>query len=196
MSGRRLPLLAAALAVTAAAASACTSANGTNGKDYVSGDGRVIQIVEGDRGDPVEVAGTTLDGDPLDLADLRGQVVVVNIWGSWCPECRTEMPLLVDAADELPSGATMVGVDIRETSKDNALAFERTNDVPYPSIYDPGSTTLLRFPTPYNPRETPSTLVLDSQGRVAALIRGELPSKLTLLDIVQDVAGEGGQADG
>jgi thiol-disulfide isomerase/thioredoxin len=196
MPARRSSLLAAALVVTAAAASACTNASGTNGKDYVSGDGRVIQIVDADRGEPVAVDGTTLDGDQLDLADLRGQVVVVNIWGSWCPECRSEMPLLVDASDELPAGATMVGVDIRETSKDNALAFERSYDVPYPSIYDPGSTTLLRFPTPYNPRETPSTLVLDSQGRVAALIRGELPSKLTLLDIVQEVAAEEGQGDG
>jgi hypothetical protein len=102
------------------------------------------------------------------------------------------MPLLVDAADELPGGATMVGVDIRETSKDNALAFQRSFDVPYPSIYDPGSETLLSFPTPYNPRETPSTMVLDTQGRVAALIRGELPSKLTLMDVVQEVVGEDG----
>jgi len=192
MHRRRLPLLLAALAVTAAAASACTEASGTNGKDYVTGDGRVIQIADGDRGKPVEVSGETLDGDALDLGDLRGQVVVVNVWGSWCPECRSEMPLLVDASDELPNGATMVGVDIRETSKDNALAFQRSFDVPYPSIYDPGSETLLSFPTPYNPRDTPSTMVLDRQGRVAALIRGELPSKLTLLDVVEEVA----QADG
>jgi len=192
MHRRRLPLLLAALAVTVAAASACTEASGTNGKDYVTGDGRVIQIADGDRGKPVEVSGETLDGDALDLGDLRGQVVVVNVWGSWCPECRSEMPLLVDASDELPNGATMVGVDIRETSKDNALAFQRSFDVPYPSIYDPGSETLLSFPTPYNPRDTPSTMVLDRQGRVAALIRGELPSKLTLLDVVEEVA----QADG
>lgn len=189
---RLLPLLVAALAVTAAAASACTDTNGTNGKDYVTGDGRVIEIAEGDRGEPVEVSGESLDGDAMDLTDLRGQVVVVNVWGSWCPECRSEMPVLVDASDELPGGATLVGVDIREASKDNALAFERSFDVPYPSLYDPGSETLLSFPSPFNPRDTPSTIVLDSQGRVAALIRGELPSKLTLLDVVQEVANEDG----
>jgi hypothetical protein len=98
----------------------------------------------------------------------------------------------VDASDELPGGASLVGVDIREASKDNALAFERSFDVPYPSLYDPGSNTLLSFPAPFNPRDTPSTIVLDSQGRVAALIRGELPSKLTLLDVVQEVAKEDG----
>src|SRR5262245_26748737 len=123
MRGRRLSQVVAALAVTAAVATGCTDAKGTNGKDYVSGDGRVIQISEGDRGEPVDVAGETLDGGQLDLTALRGSVVVVNIWGSWCPECVSEMPLLVDAADELPGGAQIVGVDIRETSKDNALAF-------------------------------------------------------------------------
>jgi thiol-disulfide isomerase/thioredoxin len=193
---RRLPLLVAALAVTAAVASACTDANGTNGKDYVTGDGRVIQIASGDRGDPVEVSGESLDGDQVDLADLRGKVVVVSVWGAWCPECRTETPLLVDAADELPGDATMVGIDIRDSSKDTAQAFVRSQGMPYPSIYDVGSTTLLEFPPPYNPRDTPSTMILDRQGRMAALIRGELPSKLTLLDLVQDVSAEDGPSDG
>ena len=115
---------------------------------------------------------------------------MVNVWGAWCAECRTETPLLVDAADELPGGATVVGIDIRDSSKDNALAYVRGFGMPYPSIYDPGSETLLDFPPPFNPRDIPSTVVLDRQGRVAALIRGELPSKLTLLDVVEKVAAE------
>ena len=192
MSPRRLSLVAVALALVAAAATACTEANGTNGKNYVTGDGRVIQIVQGERGDPVDVSGTTLDGEEFDLADLRGQVVVVNVWGSWCPECRSEAPLLVDAAGELPGDATMVGIAVREASKDNPLAFERSFEVPYPSVFDPGSEQLLSFPPPYNPRDIPSTMVLDREGRVAALIRGELPSKLTLLDVVEEVSKEDG----
>ncbi len=189
---RRLLVLVAALAVTAATASACTDVNGTDGKTYVTGDGRVIQLDPGERGDPVDASGETLDGDQLDLADLRGNVVVVNVWGSWCPECRTEMPILVDAADELPEGASLVGIDIREKSPDDGRAYQRSADIPFPSIYDPGSEQLLQFPPPVNPRDTPSTVVLDSQGRVAALIRGELPSKLTLLDVVEEVAAEDG----
>jgi thiol-disulfide isomerase/thioredoxin len=188
---RRLPLLVTALAATALLSTACTDVNGTDGKDFVTGDGRVLQITPGDRGDPVDAGGKTLDGDQLDLADLRGKVVVVNVWGAWCTECRTETPMLVDAADELPDGATIVGIDVRETSTDNALAYVRSAGIPYPSIYDPGSEQLLRFPAPINPREIPSTVVLDAQGRVAALIRGELPSKLTLLDVVREVASGG-----
>jgi thiol-disulfide isomerase/thioredoxin len=188
----RLPRLVAALAVTVAAATACTEANGTEGKNYVSGDGLVTVVDSSDRGGPVEVSGETLDGDHVDLADLRGQVVVVNVWGAWCPECRAEAPSLVQAEQELPDGTQLVGVDIRETSKDNPLAFERSFGVTWPSIYDPGSQTLLGFPPPYNPRETPSTMVLDRQGRLAALIRGQLPSERTLLDVVDQVAAEHG----
>jgi thiol-disulfide isomerase/thioredoxin len=188
----RLLTLVAALAVTGSTATACTDANGTDGKDFVTGDGRVLQIEPGDRGEPVDAGGETLDGDQLDLADLRGTVAVVNVWGAWCTECRTETALLVDAADELPGDATIVGIDIRETSTDNPRAYVRSAGIPYPSIYDPGSEQLLRFPPPINPRDIPSTVVLDSAGRVAALIRGALPSKLTLLDVVQEVASEDG----
>ncbi len=190
--GRRLFLLVAALAVTAATATACTDANGTEGKDYVTGQGVVEEIPAGERAEPVEVSGGTLTGDALDLADLRGSVVVVNVWWSGCPPCRTEAPLLVDAFDELPGDGTIVGIDIRDSSKDPALAFEREFDVPYPSIYDPGSGQLLSFPAPFNPRDIPSTIVLDQQGRVAAVIRGAIPSKLTLLELVEKVAAENG----
>jgi len=187
----RLPLLLAALAATAAAASACTDVNGTDGKDYVAGGGAVIEIPEGDRKAPVDVSGETLSGDHLDLADRRGSVVVVNVWWSGCGPCKVEAPMLEDAADELAGDATIVGIDIRN-SKEDGLAFERGLDISYPSIYDNGSEQLLNFPTPFNPRDMPATVVLDRQGRVAALVRGQLPSKLTLVELVEGVAAENG----
>jgi thiol-disulfide isomerase/thioredoxin len=195
-SCRRLALVVAALAVTAASATACTDANGTDGKDYVAGDGVVIEIPADERGKPVELSGETLTGDRVDLADRRGSVVVVNVWWAGCPPCRTEAPLLVDASDELPGDGTIVGINIRDSSKDNALAFERGFGVTYPSIYDPGSSLLLDFPPPFNPRDMPSTVVLDRQGRVAALIRGEIPSKLTLMDLAETAAADDGASDG
>jgi thiol-disulfide isomerase/thioredoxin len=188
----RRSLVVAALAMTAAAAAACTDANGTEGKNYVAGDGVVIEVPVTDRGQPVDISGETLTGDQLDLADRRGSVVVVNVWWSGCAPCRKEAPMLVDASDELPSGGTIVGIDVRDASKDNPLAFERGFEVPYPSIYDPGSQQLLKFPSPFNPRAIPSTVVLDPQGRVAAMVLGELPSKLTLTELAQKVAAEDG----
>ena len=101
--------------------------------------------------------------------------------------------MLVDAAEELAGEATFVGINIRDTSRDNALAFERGLEVPYPSIYD-RQRQLLNFPSPFNPRDMPSTVVLDGQGRVAALVRGQLPSKLTLVELVEKVAAEDGRA--
>jgi len=192
---RRISLLVAALAVTSAA-TACTDVNGTDGKDFVTSDGIVVEIPVQDRKGPVSVSGESLTGDQIDLTQLRGNPVVVNVWGAWCTECRAEAAMLVDASDELPAGTTMLGVDVRDSSKDNALAYERSFEVPYPSIYDAGSQTLLSFPAPFNPRDIPSTMVLDAQGRVAALVRGRLPSKLTLVDLVEKVAEEDGQADG
>ncbi|QIG44744.1 TlpA family protein disulfide reductase [Nocardioides anomalus] len=188
MPVRRLAALAAVLTLTVGAATACTEANGTEGKDYVAGDSIVVPIPVAQRKSPVEFSGETLSGDRLDLADLRGKPVVVNVWWSECPPCRKEAPILQEASGELADGASVVGINIRDTSKDNALAFERTFDVTYPSIYDFGSQQLLNFPPPYNPRDMPSTMVLDDQGRVAALIRGEIPSKTTLLELVEDVA--------
>jgi thiol-disulfide isomerase/thioredoxin len=189
---RRLPLLVVALAAVTSAATACTDANGTEGKDYVAGDGVVVEIPVKDREKPVDISGETLTGDHLDLADRRGSVVVVNVWWSGCAPCRKEAPMLVDASDELSGDGSIVGIDVRDASKDNPLAFERGFHVPYPSLYDPGSQQLLNIPSPFNPRAIPSTVVLDRQGRVAAMVLGELPSKLTLTELVQKVADENG----
>jgi len=149
----------------------------------------VLQVPVVDREDPVEISGDSLEGDPVDVADWRGDVVVVNVWGSWCTPCRSEAPLLVDADAELD--AQLVGIDIRDNQPD-ALAFEREFGVEYPSIYDPGSEQLLRFGAKYGPRATPSTYVLDREGRVAALISGEVPSLGTLRDLVEEVGAEDG----
>jgi thiol-disulfide isomerase/thioredoxin len=168
--------------------SGCGGLSGTGDLEYIQGDGSVLQVAIDDREDPVEVAGTSLDGEPIDLTDSRGGVTVVNVWASWCPPCRAETPILVRAASELD--ATFIGINIRESS-DTAAAFERNQDVPYPSIHDQGGETLLRFGR-YSPRLPPTTLVLDTSGRVAALINGAVPSKTTLTELVEEVAAEDG----
>lgn len=163
---------------------------GTGDSDYVPGEGNVTEVHAEDRGDAVEVSGKTLDGGRLDLADLRGKVVVVNVWWSGCGPCRREMPMLVDAQGEVPAGKTaFVGINIRDNAPENGAAFERELGVDYPSIYDPGSTTLDEFGR-YRPASMPSTVVLDDQGRVAALISGEVPSETTLVTLVEDLVEE------
>lgn len=166
----------------------CTSLSGTGDQGFVSGDGTVSEVAAADRGAVVELTGPDLDGNQLDLADLRGKPVVVVVWGSWCTPCRAEAPDVVAAANELAGEAHVVGIDIRDPSVDQAKSFVRRFDVPYPSFYSPDGKALLAFRGTLTPNAIPSFVVLDEQGRVAASIIGKLPSTTTLVEVVRDVA--------
>ena len=170
----------------------CSSLEGTGDKGYISQDGSVTTIPAEQRDDPIDVTGTDLDGDEISLADLRGGVVVVNVWGSWCGPCVEEQPDLLEAAELTTGDADFVGLNIRDASKDNARAFVRSFEVPYPSIYDPDSRALLAFSEVIPVRSPPTTFVLDDEGRIAAAVFGALPSVGTLVDLVEDVSGEAG----
>lgn len=170
---------------------ACGDNEGTNENGYISGNGQVVQYAVDQRDDAIELSGETLQGDDIDLADYRGQVVVVNTWWSGCPPCRTEMPMLVEAGTELDDqDVAFVGINIRDASRDNGLAFERSLGVDYPSIYAPGGEAVLAFAGTINPRTIPTTVVLDRDGRVAAVFNGEIPSKLTLTEVVDEILAE------
>lgn len=183
----------AAVLVAAAVLTGCGSASlGTGEKNYVSGDGRVTQVDAANRDDPIDLVGDDLDGARLDLADLRGKVVVINVWGSWCPPCRSEMPDLVAAAESAGPQVAFLGINIRDPSTDQAKAFVRTFDVPFRSIYSPDARALLAFAGTLTPRTIPSTVVLDRDGRVAASIIGAIPGTKTLTDLVEEVAREDG----
>ncbi|MEZ5159385.1 MAG: TlpA disulfide reductase family protein [Marmoricola sp.] len=72
-------------------------------------------------------------GEEVSLADFKGQVVVLNVWGSWCPPCRKEAPLLAQAARTLePEGVAFLGINTRDSSTDQGLAFQKKYDVPTP----------------------------------------------------------------
>lgn len=171
--------------------SAVTSACGgtsTGDKGYVDGQGIVTRLTAGERKVPGDVSGTTLTGEDLSLKEYAGKVVVLNVWGSWCAECREEARSLAGAARELQKdGVVFVGVNTKDSSPDQGLAFEKRYDVPYPSFYDPSGRTLLAFHGTLIPSAIPSTVVLDVDGRVAASIQGKIPSQQTLVDLVRDI---------
>lgn len=182
------PLVLAVLAVVALATSGCGSVGSTGDKGYITGEGVITLLPEAQRKAPGDVSGETLEGDQLSLSSYAGKVVVVNVWGSWCPPCRAEAGELAAAYRELaPKGVVFVGINTRDSSQDNGLSFQRRYDVPYPSIYDPGGRTLLAFHRTLTPNSIPGTVVIDRQGRVAASILGEVTSKTTLVDLVEDV---------
>ncbi len=120
---------------------------------------------------PNELKGETLDGKQLDIADFKGKVVVINVWGSWCPPCRAEAPSFAKVAkDTKAKGAVFVGINTRDHSREPAIAFEKDYGVEYDSLYDPiGKLVLNGFPKgSLNPQAIPSTIVLDRDGRIAA----------------------------
>ena len=183
---RRAPILAPLLALLLVLAlTGCESVGSTGDKGYISGNGQILQYAGTDRDMPVELTGTDLDGRPLDLADLRGQVVVVNFWGAWCGPCQAEAPDLVEVATDPEVDAAFVGVNVRDSSVANAQSFVRDYDIPFPTYWDPDGEALLAFPVSLV-RSPPTTLVLDPQGRIAASISGPLPSAQTLRDVITD----------
>lgn len=184
--------LAALVAVAVLVLTGCSSMSGTGDKGYITGDGRISQVDPAEREDPVDLAGDDLAGEPVSLEELRGKVVVVNVWGSWCPPCRAEMPDLVAAAEQAGDDAAYLGINIRDPDEAQAQALVRNFEVPYRSVYSPDAKALLAFAGTLTPRTIPSTVVLDREGRVAASIIGSVPSTQTLTDLVDEVAAEDG----
>jgi thiol-disulfide isomerase/thioredoxin len=163
---------------------------GTGDKGYITSDGVIKTVAVEDREDPVSFEGEALDGDPLAVEDYRGKTVVVTVWGSWCAPCRKEAPWVVGAAEELGDDVQFVGINIRDGSTAQAQAFERRFGVDFPSFYSPDGAALLAFPGVLGLRTIPAFAVLDREGRVAASIIGQLPSRQTLVDLTQDVVDE------
>jgi thiol-disulfide isomerase/thioredoxin len=191
MTPRRRFLLPVALLVgTLLAVAGCADDIGSTGdQGYIDGKGVITLLPAAERKKPGPVSGETLEGEHLSLASYAGKVIVVNVWGSWCPPCRAEAEELGAAARTLaPQGVVFVGINTRDASPDNGLSFQRRYDVPYPSIYDPGGRNLLAFHRTLTPNSIPGTVVIDRQGRVAASILGEVTSRTTLVDLVEDVS--------
>jgi thiol-disulfide isomerase/thioredoxin len=162
---------------------------------YVQGSGAVT-LVPADTRDPApDFGGPLLGGGDFDLAAARGDVVVLNVWGSWCPPCRDEAPDLQAVNESFDGqGVQFVGVNVRDNDVD-AQAFEREFGVTYPSVVDENGSRLLAFRDTLPPTSIPSTLVVDRQGRMAASVLGQI-TEASLRDLVSSIAAERAPADG
>ena len=190
----RRSLLAAASAVAATGGlAACSSSGAEDEQDlgYRSGDGSVTAFDETQRGEPVELAGETLDGQTWDSAEHRGQVVVVNVWASWCGPCAKEAPHLVALNKELKGDdVELVGINFRESSMETGRAQAKTWGFTWPSIYDKSGTTSIAMQGKMTTQ--PSTAVLDRQGRIAAVVLGAT-TQSTLQGLIEDTLAEEGR---
>jgi thiol-disulfide isomerase/thioredoxin len=137
-------------------------------KGFIAGDSRVVEIKPADRGEPVDFTGKTDAGDTVTSADYAGGVLVVNFWYAACGPCRAEAPLLEKAA------ASFEGQDV-------AFLGVNTSD-------SAEAATAFAQRTPIN--ATPTTLVIDKQGRVAARIIGQLLDASILETLVRETLEE------
>lgn len=183
---RRTALLVAGVLLVAGCSSGQQAAQNRQGQSgFVSGNGNVSTFAAADRKPAPELTGKTLDGTTWTLSEQTGKVVVLNVWGSWCPPCRKEAPELVAASKELGSAVQFIGLNTRDLDPAPAKKFVQEFGVPFPSIYDPNGKALLRFRGQISPKAIPTTLVIDKSGKVAGRVVGEV-TKQTLLGMVKD----------
>lgn len=139
---------------------------------------RLDAQVEG--GTPVVAPGSDKVLSPLaggakkTLADYRGQVVVLNFWGSWCTPCKDEAPLLERYHKKLQAAGvgTVLGVTHVDAPADSR-AFEREHQLTYPSFQDPGS----KLAQEYGASLMPETFIIDKRGRIHAIARTAVDQK-------------------
>lgn len=166
-------LVAPVLAVAACSTHSTVSAPGGEGYLATNGHGGLLAK----RQNAPDLAGQTLAGATLSTAALRGKVVVINFYASWCAPCRAETPLLEAAAlSQAARGVDVVGVLFKD-SPTNGIAFRKTYHVSFPSLVDEDGVDLAKFRN-VNPSAIPVTFVLDRKGTIAARYVGGLTALL------------------
>ena len=105
------------------------------------------------------------------VAALRGQVVVLNFWASWCIPCRTEAPILERAHKRLTASGTgtVLGVTYNDSTPASAK-FADEYGMSFPSVRDVGTKLAERYGT----NRVPETFVIDRRGRIVDVFRGQI----------------------
>lgn len=107
-------------------------------------------------------------GQPVDILDLKGKVVFLNFWATWCPPCKAEMPSIQKLVEKFKGNDKVVFMLVEiEHEKDKAHAFLKDNKLKLP-IYYPES----EIPSEWLGQSIPTTVILDKDGRIAARHEG------------------------
>jgi peroxiredoxin len=158
---------------------------------YVAADGAIEEIPVAERGEPIDFGGVTEDGERFDSADIAGQVTVVNFWYAGCAPCRLEADALETVWQKFEGEeVSFIGINTRD-QPDTAKAFSAEYSITYPSLIDVDTAEAkLAFAEVTTIQATPTTLVLDKQGRVAARIIGPIDGPSILSTLVKDALAE------
>jgi thiol-disulfide isomerase/thioredoxin len=171
---RLLPAALAALALLAGCSTGDGQVDVTNGGEFrfVQGTPAGEVIPEDERAPAPDFGGTLLGG------------------GAWCAPCRVEAPQFQEVyADVRDEGVAFLGLNVKEADEQFGQAFVDTQGIEFPSLYDPAGEVALTF-RDYPANAIPSTIVLDREGRVAAVYTGEV-SQDDLRAVIDLLLGEG-----
>lgn len=167
--------LLAALALAAGLLAGCSG-----GKDavdqaantqyrYQGADKKGSLIADAKRKQAGPVSGGLIGGGSYRLSQDRGKVVVLNFFASWCAPCQTETPQFDSIyRSRKAEGVQFVGLDVKDPSKSGVQAWLQAKQVSYPVVYDePARSALQLGNVPLS--GLPATVLVDKQGRVAAV---------------------------
>ncbi len=130
----------------------------------------------------------TLDGSQITLSDLRGKVVIVNLWTSWCPPCRAEMPAIENVYQaNKEQGLEVLAVNSTfQDSEANAAAFIQEMGLTFPILLDRDGGVSNR----YQLRALPTTYFIDRQGVIRSVVPGGPMSESLIQSKVADLLAE------
>jgi len=187
----RFPALATSLLLIGVLVSVTTgcSTDAQADSGFVSGDGSVVVLDVQARNPSPNIGGLDFDGNAIQLSDYSGDVVVLNVWASWCAPCRAEAPALEEVAIQFAEqGVQFIGLNTRNSTT-AAQAFTKKFGVSFPSIIDTDGKLQLQFNGTLPPQAIPSTIVIDKNGKVAARALG-IVSAPTLRAMIEPLLDE------
>lgn len=150
---------------------------------YVEGNGAVTKVLPGSRKLAPEIYGETIDGEYFQAEP--GQLLVLNVWASWCSPCRAEAPTLQALSEKFPE-VQFLGVLTRDNLT-AAQSFINRFGITFPSLAD--DAILLEFNDSLIANAIPTTMIIDTKGRIAARIGGEV-TFTGLSSLIEEVQGE------
>jgi cytochrome c biogenesis protein CcmG/thiol:disulfide interchange protein DsbE len=126
-------------------------------------------------------------GKEVTLSSLRGKIVVLNFWASWCQPCELEAPILDEVAAKYrvsPQQVVVLGVDVQDL-REQAHAFARRNGINYASLRDGSDKAKDAYQVP----ALPETFVIDQKGRIALKVAGQLTQTDQLTNAIEQLKG-------
>lgn len=127
-----------------------------------------------------------LDGSPVTLSKLKGQVALINVWATWCPPCCAEMPTIQAAYEQYrDQGFTVLAVNLQEDPR-TVAAFMREYTLTFPALLDLDG----QVSAAYQARVLPSSFFVDKKGVIRSVYRGPMPRSV-IAGTVEQLLREG-----